>query len=131
MAANAQVPKATTGNPQGKPEEWTEEQLEDALEKLKILHVKCRELRTTIPRLLEPLTSKHTNSQDAINTLQKSVASASTEIKDFRTLYKSEETTKIFEQAQKSRQAQPKDINVWRARDHPDWLDVNEKTSST
>jgi hypothetical protein len=69
--------------------------------------------------------------QDAINTLQKSVASASTEIKDFRTLYKSEETTKIFEQAQKSRQAQPKDINVWRARDHPDWLDVNEKTSST
>lgn len=40
MAANAQVPKATTGNPQGKPEEWTEEQLEDALEKLKILHVK-------------------------------------------------------------------------------------------
>ncbi|ETS86029.1 hypothetical protein PFICI_04054 [Pestalotiopsis fici W106-1] len=131
MAANAQVPKAATGNSQGTPEEWTEEQLEDALEKLKILHVKCRELRTTIPRMLEPLALKHTTPQDALNTLQKSVAGASTEIEDFRSLYKSEDTKKVFDQAQKSRQVQPKDIKAWRARDHPDWLDVKEKASST
>ncbi|KAI4591558.1 hypothetical protein KJ359_013189 [Pestalotiopsis sp. 9143b] len=120
---------AANGIPNGKPEEWTEEQLEEALEKLKILHIKCRELRTTIPRMLEPLALKHTISHDALNTLQKSVASAGAELRDFRNLYHSEDTKKVLEHAQKSRQAQPKDIKAWRARDHPDWLEVQEKSS--
>jgi hypothetical protein len=41
MAANTQTTKPTGGSHEGKPEEWTEEQLEDALEKLKILHIKA------------------------------------------------------------------------------------------
>lgn len=68
--------------------------------------------------------------QDALASLQKSVASAAAELQNFKTLYNSDDTQKVFEQATKSRQAQPKDIKSWRARDHPDWLELSEKSSA-
>ncbi|KAI1851381.1 hypothetical protein JX265_000385 [Neoarthrinium moseri] len=126
MASNAQAAKANQ-EPLGAPEPWTEEQLEEALEKLKLLHIKSRELRTTVPRMLEPLGTKHASRQDALTSFQTSIASAATELRDFRTLYTSDESKKVFDQAKKSRQAEPKGIKPWRARDHPGWLDSEEK----
>ncbi|KAI0128681.1 hypothetical protein BJ170DRAFT_682466 [Xylariales sp. AK1849] len=112
--------------------EWNEEQLEEALKRLKLLHIKarpdhCRELRSTMPRMLEPLTTKHTSRQDVLVSFQTAMASAATEIQNFRTLYTSEESQRVLEQARKSREAQPKGIKPWRARDHPDWLDLEEQ----
>jgi hypothetical protein len=69
--------------------------------------------------------------QDALVSFQKSVASAATELRDFGGLFSSEETKRVLEQAEKSRQAQPRDIKAWRARDHPDWLEVDTKISAT
>ncbi|KAH6653925.1 hypothetical protein BKA67DRAFT_563653 [Truncatella angustata] len=131
MAADAAAPKANSTSPQGEPDEWSEEQIQDALEQLKMLHIKCRELRTTVPRMLEPLTSRQTTQQDALVSFRKSVENAANEMQDFKTLYNSDETSKVFGQAKKSRQAQPKDIKAWRARDHPDWLDMKEKKPTT
>ncbi|KAM0820848.1 hypothetical protein AB5N19_06668 [Seiridium cardinale] len=118
MAANTPVSKPAAGSPQAKPEEWTEEQLEDALKKLKTIHIKARYSGASPP-----------GQQDTLASLQKSVASAATELRDFRTVYTSEETKTVLEQAKKSRQAQPRGIKAWRARDHPDWLDQDEDTS--
>ncbi|KAK6073659.1 hypothetical protein SCUP234_06125 [Seiridium cupressi] len=122
MAANTPVSKPAAGSPQAEPEEWTEEQLEDALKKLKTIHIKAR--YSGAPSWPIPLVQ-----QDTLASLQKSVASAATELRDFRTVYTSEETKTVLEQAKKSRQAQPRGIKAWRARDHPDWLDQDEDTS--
>jgi hypothetical protein len=65
--------------------------------------------------------------RDALVAFQASVANASAELRDFRTLYTNEESKTVLEQARKSREAQPKGIKPWRARDHPDWLDWEEK----
>lgn len=54
----------------------------------------------------------------------KSVVAASTQIKDFNALYNSEESKRVLDQAKKSRDANPKGIKPWRAKDHPDWLDL-------
>ncbi|TDZ29038.1 60S ribosomal protein L34-B [Colletotrichum sidae] len=52
---------------------WDEKRLEDALDQLKLLHIKLRGLRTTIPRMMEPLSVKQPSPQD---TTSKSVKMA-------------------------------------------------------
>jgi hypothetical protein len=51
-------------------------------------------------------------------------------LKDFKTLYTSEESKKVLEQAKKSREAHPKGIKPWRVRDDPNWLDWDERGSN-
>lgn len=65
--------------------------------------------------------------RDALASFQSSVANAAAELRDFRALYTSDESKKVLEQARKSREAQPKNIKPWRARDHPDWLDLEDR----
>jgi hypothetical protein len=68
--------------------------------------------------------------KDVLDSFRTAVGSASTELKDFKTLYTSEESKKVLDQAKKSREAQPKEIRPWRARDDPNWLDLEEKSSN-
>ncbi|ORY68566.1 uncharacterized protein BCR38DRAFT_423640 [Pseudomassariella vexata] len=100
-------------------EDGDEEQLQQALKQLKLLHIKCRELRTAIPRILEQATCR--SSPENFATV---VLNTTTELRDFKTLYTNEESKRVLEQARKSREAQPKNIKPWRASDHPDWLDM-------
>ncbi|KAI1393146.1 uncharacterized protein F4822DRAFT_1494 [Hypoxylon trugodes] len=86
----------------------------------------CRELRTTIQRMLETIPHNATP-EEVYKVFVKSVAAANTQIKDFGTLYNSEESKKVLEQAKKSREANPKGIKPWRARDHPDWLEIDQE----
>jgi hypothetical protein len=51
-----------------------------------------------------------------------STKTANKEVMDFKTLMSDEESKKVFEQARKSRNANPDNIKPWRAVDHPDWL---------
>lgn len=55
----------------------------------------------------------------------KTIGVAGNQIKDFSVLYNSEESKKVLDQAKKSHDANPKGIKPWRARDHPDWLDLD------
>lgn len=48
MAANLQSAKAESGTPQGSPDEWSEEQIQDALEQLRVLHVKVRDFSSML-----------------------------------------------------------------------------------
>ncbi|KAI1206625.1 uncharacterized protein F4807DRAFT_463570 [Annulohypoxylon truncatum] len=100
-----------------------EEQLLLNIKQLDLLHVKCRELRTTIQRMLEAIPTGSTTPEEVHESFMKSVHAASAQIKDFDELYNSEETKKVMDQAKKSRDANPKGIKPWRAKDHPDWLD--------
>jgi len=54
------------------------------------------------------------------------VTAAQTEIKDFGTLYNSEESQKALDQARKSREAEPQEIKPWLHNDEPDWYFMDE-----
>ncbi|KAI0834516.1 hypothetical protein F5Y06DRAFT_278850 [Hypoxylon sp. FL0890] len=126
MAAQLGQNKFTSlaGAGQGEGGSLEEEQLESNMKQLNLLHIKCRELRTTIQRALESIPNNATP-EEVYEALMKSVAAANAQIKDFGTLYNSEESKKVLEQAKKSRDANPKGIRPWRAKDHPDWLDLD------
>ncbi|KAK7949635.1 hypothetical protein PG988_016274 [Apiospora saccharicola] len=106
--------------------EWSEEQLEEGLKQLKLLHIKCRELRTSMPRMLDPLSTHHASNEELAVSFTKAVGTASRELSDFRTLYHSNESKQVLEHADKSRAADPKNIRPWRPKDHPDWLEMDQ-----
>ncbi|KAI1465120.1 uncharacterized protein F4812DRAFT_461962 [Daldinia caldariorum] len=124
-AVGNQFKKPTSGSlGQVKEQEMAdEEQLELSMKQLNLLHIKCRELRTTIQRMLEAIPNNST-AEEVYECFVKSVAAASAQIKDFSTLYNSEESRMVLDHAKKSRDANPKGIKPWRAKDHPDWLDL-------
>ncbi|KAI1134846.1 hypothetical protein F5Y05DRAFT_396605 [Hypoxylon sp. FL0543] len=124
MAAHLGQNKST-GLGQGEAGSAEEEQLDSNMKQLNLLHVKCRELRTTIQRMLESIPN-NASSEEVYEAFVKSVAAANAQIKDFGTLYNSEESKKVLQQAKKSRDANPKGIKPWRAKDHPDWLDLDQ-----
>ncbi|KAI0429668.1 hypothetical protein F5Y09DRAFT_309739 [Xylaria sp. FL1042] len=127
-----QVPKPDLKQDKTEPsdnEETAEEQqLQRDLKHLDLLLVRCREMRTTIPRMLSGMPEVARNNQESLEVmfseLVNHMKSAGTEIQDFTTLYTSEENKKVLEKAKKSRDANPKGIKTWLYKDHPDWADV-------
>ncbi|KXJ88790.1 hypothetical protein Micbo1qcDRAFT_166230 [Microdochium bolleyi] len=126
MATNQDEQKPQVANEQDAkmlsddiPEE--ELQLEQALKHLKLLHIKSRGLRYTIPSMLETVTAPGTPEQVFAN-FKTAITLAQTEIKDFGELYNSEESRKVLEQARLSREAEPTGIKPWRHKDDPNWF---------
>jgi len=101
---------------------WDEERLEKAMARLKEMHIQLRNLRTTLPRLLEPLTKKQPSPETLFSEFARSSTTANQEVQQFQRLMKEEETSVVLEQARKSRAENPNDIKPWRAREYPDWL---------
>lgn len=60
--------------------------------------------------------------EQVFSTFKAAVVAAQTEIKDFGELYNSDESSKVLEQARKSREAEPNGIKPWRHKDDPDWF---------
>ncbi|PKS13245.1 hypothetical protein jhhlp_000016 [Lomentospora prolificans] len=113
----------------GSNETWDVAQLEAALQRLDKLHVqksgltavaKACNLKHTIPRMTQPLTTSRTPSE-LYRFLMKSVAEAHKEIQDFRELMGDVESKKIFERAEKSRKDNPNGIPTWDPTEHPRW----------
>ncbi|KAI1758853.1 hypothetical protein GGR53DRAFT_515663 [Hypoxylon sp. FL1150] len=132
MASNvSQIKKAgALGEGQGKEELMGEEQLELSMKHLNLLHIKCRELRTTLQHMLDTLPN-NVSADEMYARFLKAIGVADSQIKDFSALYNSEESKKVLDQAKKSRDANPKGIKPWRARDHPDWLDLDQQISTS
>ncbi|KAI1423569.1 hypothetical protein F5Y12DRAFT_756789 [Xylaria sp. FL1777] len=121
---------AKRGKPQLSDNEETaeEQQLQRDLKHLDLLLVKCRDMRSTIPRMLSGMPEVARNNPESLEAmfgaLVNHMKSAGIEIQDFATLYTSEENKKVLEKARKSRAANPKGIKTWLYKDHPDWADV-------
>lgn len=116
MAASDQ--KASAG------QQWGEAEIEKALKRLGELHHEMRNLRSTIPKAMEPL-SVRSSPKDTFEALQESSKTAYSAIQEYKQAATNEETSKVFERAKQSRQDNPKGIKPWRARDDPDWLGTN------
>ncbi|KZL84946.1 ribosomal protein l34e [Colletotrichum incanum] len=147
MANNGPTIKTEPGAQEN--EAWDEERLELALNQLKLLHIKLRGLRTTIPRMMEPLSAKQPSrtlltlaaswtatdmfllAQATFNSFMDSVAAAKREVQDFQDLRKSDEITKIMDHAAQRRKEEPNGIKAWRTTDHPDWMTKTTTTTTT
>ncbi|KAI0468315.1 hypothetical protein F4859DRAFT_491199 [Xylaria cf. heliscus] len=110
-------------------EETPEElQLQHDLKHLDYLLARCRDIRTTIPRMLDGMpevAQKHQDSREALfGELVSHMKSAGTEIQDFATLYTGEESKRVLDKAKGSRAANPRGIKTWLYQDHPDWADI-------
>ncbi|KAH8126070.1 hypothetical protein ACSS6W_008414 [Trichoderma asperelloides] len=93
-----------------------------AMKRLKLLHIKERQLRNTIPKMLEPLVQKHPSPDVMYAAFMKSVNDAQASIKDFTELMKDDTSKAVFDRADKSKEANPLGIVPWKHKDYPDWF---------
>ncbi|KAK7737839.1 hypothetical protein SLS53_006460 [Cytospora paraplurivora] len=81
-----------------------------------------RNLRSTVPRMMEPMSVPSSSAEAVFSTVRESTKAAYSEVREYKYLATDEQSTKIFERAKHSRKENPKGIKPWRARDDPDWL---------
>ncbi|KAA8573021.1 hypothetical protein MFRU_027g00690 [Monilinia fructicola] len=104
-------------------EVWDEAKLEQAMKTLKEMHIQCRNLRSTIPRLLAPLATKQQSPEQLYSSFQQAATTSNKEVREFTQLMKDKEGVELFEHAKRSRAENPHGIKPWRVTQHPDWLD--------
>ncbi|KAI9700811.1 MAG: hypothetical protein M1836_002180 [Candelina mexicana] len=107
-------------------QEWDEAEFEAGLARLKELHIQLRNLRTTIPRMIQPFVANHSSPEDLYDDFSKAAVTAATEIKDFRKIFEDRKTMLIFTNGSLSRRGNSEGISTWRVTEHPDWLDRDE-----
>ncbi|KAI9776962.1 MAG: hypothetical protein M1835_005366 [Candelina submexicana] len=107
-------------------QEWDEAEFEAGLARLKELHIQLRNLRTTIPRIIQPFVANHSSPEDLYDDFSKAAVTAATEIQDFRKDFEDRKTMLIFTNGSLSRRVNPERISTWRVTEHPDWLDRDE-----
>ncbi|KAH6603559.1 hypothetical protein Trco_008334 [Trichoderma cornu-damae] len=93
-----------------------------AMKRLKLLHIKERLLRNTIPKMLEPLVQKHPSPDIMYAAFMKSINDAQTSVKEFTELMKDEASQEVFTRADKSKEENPLGIVPWKHKDYPDWF---------
>ncbi|KFA52773.1 hypothetical protein S40293_00852 [Stachybotrys chartarum IBT 40293] len=108
-------------------EAWDETRLEEALQQLKLLHIKARMLRDTIPKMIDPLVQKQPSPDVMFSAFMKAVNDAQSNVAEFRDLMRAESSKEVFVHAEKSRQEDPLGIKPWRHSHHPDWFKMDEK----
>jgi hypothetical protein len=111
--------------PDIKQEEWDEAQIEDAMKRLKALHVKVRMLRDTIPKMLDPLVQKHSSPDAMFRVFMRAVESAQLDVKEFTELMRDDASREIFERASKSQLDSGLGVKPWRHKDYPDWYTMD------
>ncbi|ODA78447.1 hypothetical protein RJ55_05828 [Drechmeria coniospora] len=102
-------------------------QLDQAMKRLNILHIKARLLRDTIPRMIEPLVQQQPTPDAMYIAFVKAISDAQADVKEFADLMRNEESKKVFALADKSREDNPFGIKLWRHADHPDWFNMDNE----
>ncbi|KAJ2968307.1 hypothetical protein NQ176_g9245 [Zarea fungicola] len=102
-----------------------EAQLKEALKQLKLLHIKSRMLRDTIPKMLDPLVQKHPTPEVMYAAFMKAVEEAQGNIKEFTELMRNDKSKEVFALADKSKEENPFGIKPWRHKDHPNWFNMD------
>ncbi|TWU78044.1 hypothetical protein ED733_006714 [Metarhizium rileyi] len=96
-------PGASTRLSGGTGQPPDEAQLNQAMKRLKLLHIKARLLRDTIPKMLDPLVQKQPSPDIMFNAFVKAVGDAQMDVKEFTELMRDETSKQVFAQVQKSR----------------------------
>ena len=98
------TPKPPQPSSQDPAATLTEAELALSLARLQNLHISLRTLRTTIPRLIDPIFTKSATTPEAFFASFRSAAlQANAEVRDFATLWQDGLTTKALERARQRR----------------------------
>ncbi|KAF5648742.1 uncharacterized protein FTJAE_1221 [Fusarium tjaetaba] len=108
-------------------DDWDEARLEEAMKRLKLLHIKVRQLNDTIPKMIKPLVQKQPSPDVMFAAFMNSVNEAQANIKEVTDLMRDEKSREIFAQAKKRKEEEPTGIKTWEYYDHPDWFRMDEE----
>ncbi|RKF74865.1 hypothetical protein GcM1_237076 [Golovinomyces cichoracearum] len=122
MSSDSPRPHGQTQKSEFSQEAWDEERLDKALKTLKEMHIQLRNLRTTIPRIIAPLTTQYPTPQILYYEFKKSIKAANKEIQGFRQLMTAEESKQIFFRATTNQVENSECFRPWAVSEHPDWL---------
>ncbi|KAM3550156.1 hypothetical protein MY1884_005888 [Beauveria asiatica] len=103
-----------------------EARLREAMRQLKLLHVKSRLLRGTIPKMLDPLVQKQPSPDVMYAAFMRAVNEAQGNVKEFAELMRDEKSKEVFAMAEKSSNENPFGIKAWRHQDHPNWFNLDK-----
>ncbi|KAK4106931.1 hypothetical protein N658DRAFT_415749 [Parathielavia hyrcaniae] len=110
-----------------------EQQLEDMLDRLDQVHLqasllrKSMQLRSALPRMLEPLMrAKHPTPEAMRAALLQAVDKTNKDIASFQEAHLRLQTDGVLPRARAS-QKNSKGLKHWRASDHPDWANPDRK----
>ncbi|KAH0558672.1 hypothetical protein GP486_004673 [Trichoglossum hirsutum] len=107
-------------------DEWNDEQLEAALKRLNEMHRQLRTLRTTIPRMIKPLTTPHDSPEELYRDFARAAETADREVKEFRQFRNDKKSREVLERAGVSCNESREGIAPWNATEHPDAFDLPE-----
>jgi hypothetical protein len=106
--------------------EWDEARLEQAMQRLKLLHFKARMLRDTIPKMIRPLVKQQPSPDARFAAFTKAVNDAQVSVAQFAELMKDATSQEVLEYAKKSREERPYGIKPWMHSEHPDWFTLDD-----
>ncbi|KAK2612209.1 hypothetical protein QQS21_001785 [Conoideocrella luteorostrata] len=104
-----------------------EAELNQAMKRLKLLYIKARLLRGTIPKMLDPLVQKHPSPDALFQAFVKAVVDARLDVQEFTDLMTDGTSEQIFAQAEKSEEVNSLGIKRWKHMDHPDWFKMDKE----
>ncbi|KAI9805538.1 MAG: hypothetical protein M1825_000789 [Sarcosagium campestre] len=112
----------TTGeNVSTRSAEWDEQRLESALHQLDKLHLRLRSLRSTIPKIIKPLTTPHDSPEMLFRRFAQASEQALQDIKIFTEAMRNESNRGLFEHATSSRASKTEGITPWLVTAYPGW----------
>ncbi|RGP63121.1 hypothetical protein FSPOR_8811 [Fusarium sporotrichioides] len=106
---------------------WDEQRLEEAMKRLKLLHIKVRRLNDTIPKMIKPLVQKQPSPDAMFAAFMNSVTEAQANIKEVTDLMRDEKSREVFAQVKKRKAEEPEGIESWEYYDHPDWFRMDQE----
>jgi len=111
------------GASNGGSESWEEPRLLEGMQQLNILHAKVRNMRETIPKMMEPVMHQYSTPEAAYQAFMKAVQEAQADLSDFIELMRHEDSKAVLAKAKESREQDPEGIKQWDYTEHPDWFD--------
>ncbi|KAK0388382.1 hypothetical protein NLU13_4627 [Sarocladium strictum] len=106
---------------------WDEARLEAAMDRLKLLHIKVRNLRDAIPKMLEPLAKPHPTPDAMFVAFKAAIAESQAAVQDFNVLMNDVRSQQALRHAKESREKDPGGIPPWRHSENPDWFHLDPK----
>ncbi|MCJ1472740.1 hypothetical protein MMC13_001389 [Lambiella insularis] len=103
--------------------DWDEARINSSLAHLQEMHIQLRQLRETIPSLMQTIHSDYRSPEDLYAAISQAAVAAVSGIKGFATLVREAKSQEILVKASESRVKNNEGVVDWLVTQHPDWLD--------
>ncbi|MCJ1306655.1 hypothetical protein MMC25_000298 [Agyrium rufum] len=116
---------ATNGSevPIGESAQWDEARLQSALDRLHNMHIQLRQLRETIPTLVQPMHTHHASPAHLYKAMSWNAITATKSVQLFTHYMRDAKTQSIMQKTKESQNQEPNNIRSWAITDHADWLE--------